>query len=128
MNSLIPEMMKAARRKKGLRQDDVAELLHVKGNTISNWETGATEPDIDSFVQYCHICGANYIEILTQAYGDPTAKTETVECTAAELEMIRRFRALDERGKKNVRRTLNAEYEDAMASFGEDSQNVPSTG
>ena len=128
MNPLIPELMRAAREQKGLKQSDIAEKMDVKGGTISNWENGKTEPDIDEFVQYCSICGANYVEILTKAYGDPTAKTETVECTSAELEMIRMFRELDTRGKRNVRRTLNAEYEDAMASFGEDSQNVPSTG
>lgn len=36
-----------------------------------------------------------------------------------ELEMIRKFRALDERGKRRVLRYLRGEYDDIIAAVGE---------
>lgn len=40
--------IKEARLRKSLKQADLAASLNVKQNTLSNWETGRTEPDIDS--------------------------------------------------------------------------------
>ena len=51
MNELLVDRLKHARAEQGLKQSDVAEKLGLKANTISNWEKGRTEPDIDSFVK-----------------------------------------------------------------------------
>lgn len=40
--------IKELRTKFNLLQSDLAEMLHVRPNTISNWEHGKTEPDFDS--------------------------------------------------------------------------------
>ncbi|MDO5411902.1 MAG: XRE family transcriptional regulator [bacterium] len=40
--------IKEARLKKNFKQADLAANLNVKQNTLSNWETGRTEPDIES--------------------------------------------------------------------------------
>jgi transcriptional regulator with XRE-family HTH domain len=39
--------VREARQDKGLSQDGLAKLLHVKRRTISSWETGANEPSIE---------------------------------------------------------------------------------
>ena len=124
MHPLIPKLMREAREKKGLKQSEVAGKMNVKGATISSWELGKSEPDIDEFVQYCRICDTSFKELLTEAYGDPTEPTKTIECTADEAEMIRMFRALDGGGKRRTLRQLRGEYEDAIADFGEESRNV----
>lgn len=127
MNKIAQELMKAARKNSKLKQSEIAMRMEVKNSTISNWENGVSDPDIDSFVEYCGICGVDFIDILKAAYGDPT-EMRTIECTADEIEMIRKFRSLDRRGQRNVLRNLSAEYEDAQASLGEESTSVTGAG
>ena len=46
----INEKLKQARLASGLTQEAVAEKVHVSRQTISNWETGKTYPDIASLI------------------------------------------------------------------------------
>ncbi len=43
----------------------------VKHNAVSNWENAKSTPNIDQFVKYCQICGADFAEMLNKVYGDP---------------------------------------------------------
>lgn len=43
-------LIKAARKEAGLTQEQAAEALHVSRQTLSNWETGKTYPDILSVI------------------------------------------------------------------------------
>jgi len=127
MDERVAALMRAARQKKGLTQSDLAEALGVKDNTISNWEKGRATPNMDSFIAYCRECDVNGGDLLNKAVGDPTKMNE-FHCTPDEAEMIRRYRFIDERGKRNVRRTLDAEYNDKMASLPEESTNATGAG
>lgn len=55
----LGDHLKVKRLDAGLKQDDVARMLGVAGETLLNWETGATEPavrfypQIASFLGYC---------------------------------------------------------------------------
>ena len=53
MNELLVNRLRIARTESGLKQQDVADKLGIKANTIGNWEKGRTEPDIDTFVKLC---------------------------------------------------------------------------
>ena len=114
MNQRIQELLKMVRKQARLKQTDLAEKMSVKGSTISNWENGISEPDMDSFVEYCRLCGADYLAMMNLAYGDPSQGVYPMECTAEEMEMIRKFRLLDKRGKRVVTRNLNAEYDETQ--------------
>ena len=46
----IGERIRSCREAYGMSQAQLARALWVSRNTISNWETGATTPDIESFV------------------------------------------------------------------------------
>ena len=127
VNDKTRQLMREARESKNMKQSDVAEKLGVRLQTVSSWERGKNDIDMDLFVAYCRVCGADFVEILKQAYGDPT-QMQDFQCTSDEAELIRRYRLIDERGKRNVRRVLDAEYGDAMAYFAEESQNVIGTG
>lgn len=39
----IGEFLKGLRKEKGLTQEQLAEILHVSGRTISRWETGVSQ-------------------------------------------------------------------------------------
>lgn len=40
---------------KGFKQAELAELLQIRQNTLSNWETGRTEPDLNSLRKMAEI-------------------------------------------------------------------------
>lgn len=50
---MIGEKLRDARKAKGYTQNELANLMGVKNNTISDWERGITEPDIDQINQLC---------------------------------------------------------------------------
>ena len=43
------------RKKKGLSQEEVADILHVTRQTISKWETDQSMPDFDKVVPICNL-------------------------------------------------------------------------
>ena len=47
----IGAFLKALRKEQGLTQEQLAELLHVSGRTVSRWETGSNMPDIGMLVE-----------------------------------------------------------------------------
>ena len=52
------------REVKGLSQDELAEVLDVSRQTISNWETGRVKPDIGKIVLLCEKFGLSMDEFL----------------------------------------------------------------
>jgi len=107
MNDVLLSLLKNARQAKGLKQNDVALKLGLKGNTISNWEKGRSEPDIETFIKLCSIYEINATELLEKAYRN---LSDSSEFTVQEQKHIKKYRALDERGKKTVDNLLNYEY------------------
>ena len=69
MNEYLIFQLKEGRRKKGLKQSDVTKYTGIKNTTLSNYENGVTEPDIDTFLQLCKLYELNYAEIIGEAYG-----------------------------------------------------------
>ena len=56
--------LRELRARAGLKQETVAAALGVKQNTVSNWETGTSEPDIDTLRKLCRILNCTAAEIL----------------------------------------------------------------
>ncbi len=46
----VSKNLKEIRQAKGLTQDQLAEALHVTRQAVSNWETGRSEPDIETLL------------------------------------------------------------------------------
>ena len=110
---------------RGLKQADLCHMTKIPSSQISNYITGKTSPSLDNARIIAEKLGVTLDELVgRKVEAKTTEPTQTIECTADEAEMIRKFRELDERGKRNVRRTLNAEYEEAIADFGEETRNV----
>ena len=59
----IGEKIYNLRKKKNLSQEDLASILNVSRQTISKWETGDSNPDIDKIVPLC-----NFFEISTDEF------------------------------------------------------------
>ena len=51
----LGEKLLKLRKKKGLSQEEVADILHVTRQTISKWETDQSMPDFDKVVPICNL-------------------------------------------------------------------------
>lgn len=109
VNKYLIDLLKQARIDCGLKQKDVAEVLGIKDNTLSNWEKGRTEPDIDTFIKLCEIYGVNSSELLERSYNIKRL-SEKLKPNLSELEIIKKYRSLDPRGQQAVQDTLDREY------------------
>lgn len=49
--SIFGDNIKRLRKNKGLKQQEIAELLGVKQNTYSDWENGKTDPSFENLVK-----------------------------------------------------------------------------
>ena len=62
----LGEKLKSARRERGLSQEQAAEALGVSRQTVSNWETGKTYPDILSAIRMSDLYGVSMDRLLKE--------------------------------------------------------------
>src|SRR5699024_1841387 len=62
----LSEKLRAARTQAGLTQEQAAEELLVSRQTVSNWETGKTYPDIVSVVKMSDLYGVSLDGLLKE--------------------------------------------------------------
>ena len=95
--------LKEARIGAGLTQQQMAEALGIAKSTLSGYENGTSEPSINMISQIIKILGvdANY---LWQDSADFTMKVSFFE-----IQMVERYRSLDDHGKRMVDFVLNEE-------------------
>ena len=60
----LAKRIKELRSKMGLSQSKLAGRLGVRQNTISGWESGAREPDINMLKRLSHELGCTVDELL----------------------------------------------------------------
>lgn len=53
-----PDRRREIRERRGLSQEDLAEVLGVTGAAVSRWETGARQPAGQHLVDYCELLQA----------------------------------------------------------------------
>ena len=115
MNDYLIEKLKEGRKNKGLRQSDVTELTGIKATTLSNYENGITEPDIDTFLMLCDLYNLDFADILAEGYGYKVPGAD-FDIRLSEIDMIKEFRELDDHGKEVVLYLLNKEHQRCSAS------------
>ncbi len=126
MNEYLVTKLKEGRINKGLKQSDVAIKIGVKGNTLSNYENGVSEPDIDTFCALCDIYNLDAAELLGEAYGLGVQGSD-FSIKPSEIEHIKKYRDLDNHGKEMVDFTLSKEYERSIAEKVKQNNMVPIT-
>lgn len=58
-------MFRELRKEKGLTQVELAEKLDVSQNTISNWETGVSKPDIPMVDRIAKVFDCDVSEVVS---------------------------------------------------------------
>lgn len=105
---MINERLKQARIMQNLKQSELADLLNVKNTTISNWEIGVSNPDVNIIQELC-----NALHISVNYLFDGRNETLTQE----EATLLKRYKKLDDYGKKAVDTTLNLEFQRVFSSL-----------
>ena len=62
----LGEKLLSYRKKKGLSQEEVADILHVTRQTVSKWETDQSTPDFDKVVPICDLYGVSTEELFRE--------------------------------------------------------------
>lgn len=62
----IGKTLQDLRKEKNIRQEEMAEILNVSRQTISNWENSKSYPDIITLIKLCDIYKINLDDLLKQ--------------------------------------------------------------
>jgi len=65
MDTTIGKRIAGLRKGKGLKQEELAEMLSVSGQAVSKWENDQTCPDISQLPQLAKILGVTVDELLS---------------------------------------------------------------
>ena len=102
----LGERIRAARKRKGFSQKELAEKIGVKsGSVISNWESGYAEPSANALMNLATELDIGLDQLLDYYGGHYFVFTTEDE------ERIRKFRDLDDDGKRIVDAVLSMEHE-----------------
>lgn len=110
MNQYLIDKLKEGRLNKGLKQSDVTKLTGIKNTTLSNYENGNTEPDMDTFLKLCHLYELDYAEILGEAY-DYRLPGFSIDIKKSDITILEKYHALDPTGRAHVDAVLQWESE-----------------
>lgn len=90
--------LKQRREELGLKQSELGQMLGITGSAIGNYENDVSSPKAEILYQVFDVlkCDANYL------FQDEMNVSETNDFTVSEKFIIKKYRALDEHGKKIV--------------------------
>ena len=118
--AITAERIKQLRKKKGVSQAELAELIGVKTNTVSTWERGTRKPDFEALnllsnyfeVSFEYILGSSDKEearvVPTQDELDELA----LSALADELyDHVKKYSMLSNKSQKMIDALINATYQ-----------------
>lgn len=92
--------LKEYRNKAGLSQNSLAEMMNTSRNTIINWETDKSRPDIDNIRELCLLLGIP----LSELFNIPSTEQPSVK----EKTMLSQFRKLSTVSQRIITRMVNS--------------------
>lgn len=100
---MIGDMIRERRLELGLTQLQLSELTNIKKNTISNYENNISAPNEENIIKLMEAlkCDANYLFEWN--------KNDSFTVSLSEKKYIKKYRKLDEYGKKLIDEVLNIE-------------------
>lgn len=109
MAANFSDTLKDLRVKVGMSQKEAYEALGVKQSTFSSWETGKSEPPGDVLMKLLQMYKVS--DVLGAFGYNGYNEDGSIKLNLPESEMIKKYRALDKRGKEKVDTLLNWETE-----------------
>ena len=96
----VCERIRYYRKKKGMEQKQLAQMLGITGNAVTNWENGRSRPDIQTLPRLCEILGVSLYDLM--GLPDPY-----IQYTPDEQNMMTDYRALSEAHQKFVQKMVS---------------------
>lgn len=96
------ERLKAARKAKGLTQEQLAKIIGVAKSTLTGYEKGNREPDVLKIHALANALDVTGDSLLGIDAPSPAIAAQTDD----ERQLLRDYRALSDQGKEYVRQTL----------------------
>ena len=122
MEKNFSETLKQLRIDAGYSQKQVYEMLGIRQSTFSAWETGRAEPSADMLLKLCKLYKVNDI---FSAFGYDGYNGDGSIClNMNEIDMIEKYRLLDDHGKEMIDFTLEKEYERSKALVDQTPDNI----
>lgn len=109
MKKGFSETLKQLRIDAGYTQKQVYEMIGVPQSTFSSWEVGKSEPSADVLLKLCKIYGIN--DILSAFGYDGYNEDGSICLNMHEIDIVEKYRLLDDHGKEMVDFTLQKEWE-----------------
>ncbi len=81
----LPTRLKENRERIGISQEETARRIFVSRQTVSNWETGKTYPDVQSLLLLSSLFGVSIDELVK---GDVRTMREVVSKDAVKMEQL----------------------------------------
>jgi len=104
--NLIRSELKRYRLQNNMTQSEVASLLGVKDNTITNYEKGTSKPNLETIITLCNIYRVNPVELLNEAFGESASSASPsfspASLTKLEQTLITSFNKLNHQGKRKL--------------------------
>lgn len=119
----LSNRLKERREQLGLTQSEVASLLGITPGAVGNYENGFSTPKADILFKVFDAlkCDANYL-----FQDEMNERSQEDAATPLEMEhLVKKYRDLDEHGKKMVDFTLKEEYERSVAEKKKSDNIVP---
>ena len=92
-SSQYADNIRALRREAGLTQPQLAEMIGVTKNAISNWEAGTNRPDLDTLPLLCEVLHVTADELLGR---------NTPMVSLDEQRLLRKYRRLSPYDQKSI--------------------------
>ena len=122
MEKNFSETLKQLRIDAGYSQKQVYEMLGIRQSTFSAWETGRAEPSADMLLKLCKLYKVNDI---FSAFGYDGYNGDGSIClNMNEIDMVEKYRFLDDHGKEMIDFTLEKEYERSKALVDQTPDNI----
>ena len=122
MKKKFSETLKQLRMDAGYTQKQVYEMIGVPQSTFSSWEVGKSEPSADVLLQLCRIYGVN--DILSAFGYDGYNEDGSLCLNMHEIDIVEKYRDLDDHGREMVDFTLEKEYERSKALEEQNGNNI----
>lgn len=103
--------IRTLREERRLLQDDISKLLGINVPSISKYESGDTDIPQSKLVILADFFGVSIDYLICHSSKRNFDEKNTV--SSKEYELVKKYRALDERGKEAVDETLEREYRHA---------------
>lgn len=120
------------RKKLGLRQLDLGQMLGISAQAVSKWELGKAEPDSEAIQNLCQIFGINSDKLLgieasisfkelSESLYQPDPNIITAAISPSEQSLLTVYRTLNPQGQGEVNK-----YADYCATKPEYQKNIQS--